>query len=148
MRGTNEADQLVGKGGDDVLLALAGNDTLLGGPGKDILYGGSHAEPAGGNKTMVGGDGNDTMMGGDGNDFLLGVPGPDKISGGNGNDVIDVLGVGKDVVTCGSGFDRVLADRADVVASDCEKEFVGERKIDAYFASIPEDFFEGLNPRF
>jgi hypothetical protein len=157
LRGTNGADNLMGKGGNDILLALAGNDTLLGGPGKDILYGGSLAEPSGGNKNMVGGDGNDallgglgsdTMAGGDGNDFLLGAPGPDKISGGDGNDVIDVLGAGKDVVACGSGFDRVIADRADVVAPDCERVFVGEREFDAFFASIPESFFEGLNPRF
>ena len=29
------------------------------------------------------------------------------------------------VVTCGGGFDRVLADAEDVVASDCEKVAVG-----------------------
>jgi hypothetical protein len=157
LRGTNGADQLVGKGGNDILLALAGNDTLLGGGGKDIIFGGSLAEPLGGTKNMVGGDGNDAffgglgsdnMVGGDGNDFLLGAPGPDKILGGAGNDVIDVLAAGKDVVSCGDGFDRVIADRADVVAPDCERVFVGERKFDAYFASIPASFFEGLHPRF
>ncbi len=137
LRGTNGADQLVGKGGNDVLLALAGNDTLLGGPGKDILYGGSRAEPSGGNKTLVGGDGNDTLLGALGSDIMV---------GGDGNDVIDVLGAGKDVVTCGGGFDRVLADRADLVAPNCERVFVGVRKIDAYFASIPASFFEDLPP--
>ena len=144
-------------------MALAGNDTLLGGPGKDILLGGNLAEPLGGNKTLVGGDGNDavnggldsdTMVGGDGNDFMYGgdfdqAPlAKDTFSGGDGNDVIDAINkpAGKDVVTCGDGFDRVLVDRADVVATDCERVFVGERKIDAYFASIPESFFEGLPP--
>ena len=124
LRGTNGADTLIGKGGNDVLFALAGDDTLLGGLGPD------------------------TMVGGDGNDFVLGAPGPDKISGGDGNDVIDVLAIAKDVVTCGGGLDRVLADRAVVVAPDCERVFVGERSVDAYFESIPESFFEGLNPRF
>jgi len=163
LRGTNGADTLIGKGGNDILLALAGNDTLLGGPGKDILYGGSLAEPSGGNKTMVGGDGNDaflgglgpdTMEGGDGNDYMYGgdafetPAAKDTISGGDGNDVIDVINktANEDVVTCGDGIDRVLADRADVVAPDCEMVFVGKRKIDAYFASIPENFFPGLAP--
>ena len=62
--------------------------------------------------------------------------------------MIDVINTpaGKDVVTCGGGFDRVIADRADVVAPNCELVFVGEEEIDEYFASIPEGFFEGLPP--
>ncbi len=163
LRGTNGADTLIGKDGNDILLALAGNDTLRGGDGKDILYGGSLAEPSGGNKTMGGGDGNDallggldsdTMVGGDGNDFMYGgdafetPAAKDTISGGDGNDVIDVINksANKDVVTCSDGFDRVIADRADVVAPDCERVVVGWRKIDAFFESIPESFFEGLAP--
>ena len=164
LRGTNGADTLIGKGGNDILLALAGNDTLLGGPGKDIVNGGSLAEPFGGNKNLVGGDGNDAvqgglgsdnMVGGDGNDFMFGgefAPPAvtDTLSGGAGDDVINVFNkpAGKDVVSCGGGFDRELADRADVVAPDCERVFVGERKIDAFFESIPESFWEGLHPRF
>ncbi len=160
LRGTNGADTLIGKGGNDILLALAGNDTLLGGSGKDIVNGGSLSRPLGGNKTLVGGDGNDAVqgglgsdngVGGNGNDLLLGgefvTPAAmDTISGGDGNDVIDVFNkpAGTDVVTCDGGFDRVLADRADVVAPDCERVFVGERKIDAFFESIPDSFFEGL----
>ncbi len=31
----------------------------------------------------------------------------------------------RDFVTCGSGFDRVGADRKDVVAPDCERVAVG-----------------------
>ena len=160
LRGTNGADTLIGKGGNDILLALAGNDRLLGGDGKDFLLGGSVAEPLGGNKTLRGGDGNDallggldsdTMVGGDGNDFMFGgdfdqAPfAKDTFYGGDGNDVIDVINTpaGKDLVTCGGGFDRVLADRADVVAPNCERVFVGLRKIDEYFASIPPSFFEG-----
>ncbi len=162
LQGTNEHDTLNGKGGDDVLLALAGNDTLLGGAGKDGLLGGSVAEPLGGHKTMAGGDGNDvvnggldsdTLVGGDGNDFFYGGDfepplARDTFSGGAGNDVLDVINkpAGKDVVTCGGGVDRVLADRADVVAPNCERVFVGLRKIDAYLKDIPESFWEGLPP--
>ena len=165
LRGTNGADTLIGKGANDILLALAGNDTLLGGPGKDLVNGGSLAEPLGGNKNLVGGDGNDaiqgglgsdTMVGGDGNDYMFGgdfgdfapPAAKDTLSAGAGNDVIDIFNkpAGKDVVACGSGFDRVLADRADVVAPDCERVFVGVRETDAYRASVPPSFFEGLPP--
>jgi Ca2+-binding RTX toxin-like protein len=162
LRGTNGADTLIGKGDNDILLALAGDDTLLGGPGKDFLLGGSIQEASGGNKTLEGGDGNDalfgglgsdTMVDGHGNDYMIGgefepPAAKDTLSAGAGNDVIDVFNkpAGKDVVACGSGFDRVLADRADVVAPDCERVLVGERKIDAFYESIPQSFFEGLNP--
>jgi hypothetical protein len=52
-----------------------------------------------------------------------------------------------DNFVCGKGFDRVLADRKDTVAPDCEKVFVGVRSADAFFRSTPESFFEGLNQR-
>ncbi len=164
LRGTSGADQLVGKGDNDLLLALAGDDTLLGGPGKDVVNGGNLAEPFGGDKNLVGGEGNDAVQGGlgsdnlvagEGNDLMLGgefapPAAKDTLSGGAGNDVIDVLNepAGKDVVTCGGGFDRVLADSKDEVAPDCEKVFVGERERDAFFESIPESFIEGLPPQF
>jgi len=164
LRGTNGDDNLIGKGGGDILLALAGDDTLLGGPGKDVVNGGSLAQPLGGHKNLVGGRGNDAvqgglgsdnMVGGDGNDFMVGgefepPAAKDILSAGAGNDVIDVLNTpaGTDVVTCGGGLDRVLADRADVVAPDCERVFVGARKGDAFFESIPESFFPGLHPIF
>ena len=165
LRGTNADDNLLGRGGNDILLALAGQDNLLGGPGKDIVNGGSLAEPFGGDKNLVGGEGNDAVQGGfgsddlmaqEGNDFMVGGefvprrPVEDTLSGGDGNDVIDVFNqpAGKDVVTCGGGFDRVLADRADAVAPDCEKVFIGSGSIDEFIESIPENFWEGLHPRF
>ncbi len=52
----------------------------------------------------------------------------------------------EDVVTCGGGFDRVLVDRKDVVASNCEKVVVGFGSFDAFFESIPQSFWEGLPP--
>ena len=164
LRGTNGDDNLLGKDGNDILLSLAGNDTLLGGPGKDVVNGGSLAEPFAGNKTLVGEDGNDAVqgglgsdnsVGGDGNDFMLGgefePPAvKDTLYRGAGDDVMDVFNkpTGKDVVTCGGGLDRVHADSKDLVAPDCERVFVGERKTDAFIESIPENFFEGLHPIF
>jgi Ca2+-binding RTX toxin-like protein len=164
LRGTKGDDNLIGKGANDTLLSLAGDDTLLGGPGKDVVNGGSFAEPLAGNKNLVGGEGNDAVqgglgsdnvLGGEGNDFMLGgefePPAvKDTLSGAEGNEVIDVLNepAGKDVVSCGSGIDRVLADRADVVSPDCEKVSIGSAAVDEFYNSIPQSFIDGLPPQF
>jgi Ca2+-binding RTX toxin-like protein len=145
-------------------LSLAGDDTLLGGPGKDVVNGGNLAEPFAGKKNLVGGEGNDAVQGGLGSDNVLGGEGNDlmvggefdtpavmdTLSGGEGNEVIDVLNqpAGKDVVTCGGGVDRVLADSKDVVSPDCEKVFIGPAAADRFFNSIPQSFIEGLPPQF
>ena len=136
LKGTNGADNLLGKGGNDTLFALAGNDNLLGGAGKDEVLGGDERNPKGGNKNLVGGSDNDVVytglgsdkaVGGTGNDLLVeektrGLS-TDTYSGDPGNDVFLVNNkpANKDIVACGSGFDRVLVDSKDVVASDCEQ---------------------------
>lgn len=56
LRGSSEADYLVGFGGNDRLLGLDGSDLLDGGLGNDILDGGS------GTDTLVGRAGNDTYV--------------------------------------------------------------------------------------
>jgi Ca2+-binding RTX toxin-like protein len=138
LRGTNGNDNLLGKGANDRLFALNGRDTLLGGPGKDWVD--THRTGARrGHKNLFGGPGNDIVIGGwdsdnvvgeEGNDLLFDGPDRDvaldKLSGGAGTDVIGVASLrlkatAADIVTCGSGFDRVVADTKDVVASDCEK---------------------------
>ena len=53
-----------------------------------------------------------------------------------------------DLVSCGDGFDRVLADRKDVLADDCEQVFIGLGSADEFFESIPQSFFAGLHPQF
>ena len=163
LRGTNKADNLLGRGANDILLALAGNDNLLGGPGKDIVYGGDENRLSGGNKNMVGGSGNDSVIGGRGSDIVLGeegndlvVDGPDRefatdnVSGGDGNDVVGAVNrpAFVDIVSCGGGFDRVIVDRKDVLAPDCEKVFFGLGSEDEFIESIPQSFFEGLHPQF
>jgi Ca2+-binding RTX toxin-like protein len=163
LRGTNKADNLLGRSANDILLALAGNDNLLGGPGKDIVYGGDENRQSGGNKNMVGGSGNDSVIGGRGSDIVLGeegndlvVDGPDRefatdnVSGGDGNDVVGAVNrpAFVDIVSCGGGFDRVIVDRKDVLAPDCEKVFFGLGSEDEFIESIPQSFFEGLHPQF
>jgi len=168
LRGTNKADTLIGKGGNDRLFSLAGTDNLLGGPGKDVVFGGrivgrccDDNDFSSGDKNVAGGPGNDqvnggkdsdNILGGRGNDYLFegaepGVAKIDNIFAGAGNDAVWVLNWsprGTDVVSCGSGFDRVLADRLDVIASDCERVFYGQRNIGTFFDSIPNSFWDGL----
>jgi Ca2+-binding RTX toxin-like protein len=166
LRGTNKADNLIGLGGYDRIFGLAGQDDMLGGPGKDLVVGGTLTRSFGGDKNVVGGRGNDALIGGldsdnvvgeEGNDLLIdgdnaevSVPQRDHLSGGDGNDVISPINkpADEDVVVCGSGFDRVLVDRKDVVAPDCEKVFVGFASVEAFTNSIPDSFFEGLPPPF
>ena len=166
LRGTNGNDNLIGKGGNDRLFALDGRDNLLGGPGKDLVA----PEPTGfssrGDKNLQGGPGNDRVLGGRGSDNVLGdtgndflIDGPtrefslDKVSSGDGNDVLLVENVPatKDIATCGGGFDRILADRKDLVAPDCERVRIAHGSLEEvrqqeeeFFASIPPSFFEGL----
>lgn len=47
----------------------------------------------------------DTLGGGDGNDFLFTFNRP----------------AARDIVGCGDGFDRVIADHKDLVGGDCER---------------------------
>ena len=170
LRGTDGDDTLVGKGGNDRLFSLAGDDTLRGGPGKDLVLGGrivgsccQDNDFSGGDKNLDGGPGNDEVNGGRGSDNIVGGRGNDllfegaepdvakidNISAGAGNDVVWVLNwspVGKDVLSCGSGFDRVLADRTDVIADDCERVFFGRSNIGTFFEDVPNSFWEGLPP--
>ena len=172
LRGTNGDDNLLGKGGDDNLFSLGGSDNLLGGPGKDNVISGNERRSGGGDKNLLGGPGNDIVIGGwdsdnvlgqEGNDFLADGPerdiALDNVSGGAGTDVIYVASLrlratAEDIVPCGSGFDRVLADTKDVVAPDCEKVVLfrgGSASeyfdlVDEFFAEVPPSFFEGLQP--
>src|SRR5918994_440424 len=168
LRGTNGDDNLIGKGGNDDLYALNGRDTLVGGPGKDVVADAPRGVWRRGDKILLGGPGNDIVFGARGSDNVLGDAGNDllfdgprrefsldKVSGGDGNDVllVDNAPAAKDIATCGGGFDRVLADSKDLVASDCERVRIvhGSREEvmqqeEEFFASIPQSFFEGLQP--
>ena len=146
--GTNEQRAL---GGNKNLVGGPGNDGFSGGRGSDNLLGGS------GNDFADGDRGSDNISGADGNDFLSdgGVLGgaKDNLSAGDGNDVIWTFNESskRDVVTCGGGFDRVLADRADMVAPDCERVARGHAAVEQLNQRIEESGFydrpsEGLAP--
>jgi Ca2+-binding RTX toxin-like protein len=55
-----------------------------------------------------------------GNDRLDGGRGTDLVVAGSGNDVVRSRDGTHDRITCGPGRDRVAADAADRVGSDCE----------------------------
>ena len=123
MVGTNRADHLDAKGGDDSIEGLGGGDRLLigglgddtvsGGAGEDVLVGYGFTGPSG---TDNGDTGADTLSGEDGPDYLQGGLGPDTLSGGEGEDFIsDGLGDhgspenSVDTIDGGRGNDRIFS---------------------------------------
>jgi Tol biopolymer transport system component len=87
-------------------LAWQARCTHRGGPGADRLRGGRSADLA------CGLLGDDSISGGGGSDRLFGEEGDDLLLARDG--VFDVIG-------CGPGRDRVVADRRDLVGRDCER---------------------------
>jgi Ca2+-binding RTX toxin-like protein len=169
--GKGGQDDLFGKGGSDNLSGGSGKDNVLGGDERRPGGGDKNLAGGEGNDFVVGGKGSDNLTGGGGNDFVTGGKGSDNIAGDGGTDLLfdgefrrgakedalsggggnDFLGplqapADRDLVKCGSGFDRVLADRKDRIAQDCEKVFVGLDSQDAFFGSFPRGFFRELPP--
>lgn len=106
IKGTKKVDRLRGTAGSDRMTGLGRNDVLRGLGGSDCLDGGN------GNDRVLGGTGNDKLVGGKGRDVLLGAAGKDTIRSRDGV---------RDIVKCGAGKDRVIADRKDRIAKDCER---------------------------
>jgi len=143
LTGTDNRDHIRALSGADTVDAKAGRDLVNAGRGKDTVQAGA------GRDIVLAGFGDDTVDGGPGPDLIFAQRGVDTISGGDGPDVLWALarkdvtkqadepadtldgGAGHDrfhvrdgepdKVTCGPGFDRVRADRKDVVANDCEQ---------------------------
>jgi hypothetical protein len=141
--GTSLADYLDGDGGDDLLQGLGGNDIERGRGGDDVARGGLGADTLGGdggrdllkgengndvlrgslgNDRLYGGDGSDRLFGEAGNDTLYGGPGRDQLEGGGQNDTIVSRDGIAETVRCGTGLDRVRADRSDRLLG-CERRF-------------------------
>jgi uncharacterized repeat protein (TIGR01451 family) len=114
LRGRAGNDCLYGGDGNDVLDGDGGNDSLWGSDGRDRLFGGS------GNDRLRGGAKADELHGDTGNDELAGGTGRDRVWGGPGNDTISARDGSRDVIVCGSGLDRVTADRRDRLRG-CER---------------------------
>ena len=123
--GSSERDVIRGFGGDDVIRANPGDrppayygrvdhDDVDGGIGNDVIYGGRGLD------VLRGGGGRDRIYGGRGADRIFGGPGADVIDAGPYHDRIRADDGTRDVVRCGEGTDRVVADRADKLV-DCER---------------------------
>lgn len=101
------------------MVAAGGATTadITGTSGADVLVGTSAGD------VIRGWRGDDRLSGLDGDDVIYGGRGADSIDGGSGNDTIESRDRddAPDVVTCGSGFDRVDADSSDRVSPDCEQ---------------------------
>lgn len=124
VRGSVEAEQIVGNSGHNMLAGLGGDDTIAGGSGNDILYGDDGNDLLSGNSgddeldggfgadTMSGWSGSDTLIGGAGNDELSGEDGDDVLDGGDGNDTMNG-GYGRDALSGGAGNDYMVGRQDD-----------------------------------
>jgi Ca2+-binding RTX toxin-like protein len=146
---------LVGGAGNDGVVGGIGSDNLLGGSGNDFVLGDNGSDSAvvgeAGKDLVVGGRGGDRIMGEEGTDLLTEGPLDDSwkdvLSGGDGDDIvfIDSVPARRDLLSCGSGFDWVAADRKDVVAPDCERVRV-LRGSEAEVIEQEAAFFESIPP--
>jgi serralysin len=120
--GSDFANRLLGRAGNDYISAYGGDDTVEGGDGADSLEGGFGAD------IVIGGDGadilsdnqgillpsegddgaEDSLYGGNGHDTLLAGAGADLLDGGADDDLL-TGGAGADLLIGGAGHD-VLAD--------------------------------------
>jgi Ca2+-binding RTX toxin-like protein len=128
VRGTLGDDLLPGLGGDDFVDGRAGNDTIQGGDGNDTLQGGT------GDDNINTGLGDDLVNGGDGNDRIGGMAGMDTVHGGAGDDFIAWNDPTGDIVFGDSGNDTILGGN---VAADVIDGGAGDDLIRA-FATSPE----------
>ena len=127
LRGDDDNDKVIGGSGKDRVRGGDDRDELFGGTGNDTLDGGTENDMLGGgagNDRLLGGAGNDRLYGEAGTDRLLGGGGRNIIDGGRGNDSIEARNGERDRIVCGSGTDRVRADRIDRLNS-CERVSFG-----------------------
>jgi len=108
-------DVIYGFGGDDIIYSFSGSDQVYAGAGEDYVDAGS------GTDIIVAGLGNDTVYGSNGSDFIYGNEGNDTLYGGNGNDTInggeddDTIygGADADSIEGGTGIDTASYEQSD-----------------------------------
>jgi Ca2+-binding RTX toxin-like protein len=142
LTGSNQADTLIGGGGDDSIFGAVGNDSIVGG---------------GGNDTINGAKGWDTILGGEGNDILTGATGDDSLDGGNGIDTASysistdgvtvnlTTGVGGSTIPTpgvGSGTDT-LVNIENVIGSAYNDSLTGDGGANVLTAGTGNDTLAG-----
>ncbi|HET6521965.1 MAG TPA: hypothetical protein VFG47_19410, partial [Geminicoccaceae bacterium] len=125
IRGTPQADDLVGTAAADRILAFEGDDLLRGLGGNDELFGQAGA---------------DRLFGAAGNDTLNGGPGNDRLNGGAGNDIL-IPGVGRDQLAGGAGADTFRMDNLRGGVNTIFDFTLGQDVIDV--SGLLADFQEG-----
>jgi Ca2+-binding RTX toxin-like protein len=123
LKATEEADVIVGLGGDDTIPGLGGNDLICGGPGNDVLYGQT------GRDRVAGGPGRDQVSGGGGRNRVEGGPDFDYA-----NYYLSPVGVDVDLATgtaSGEGTDALTgiesvfgSQLADSITGDAGSNYV------------------------
>jgi Ca2+-binding RTX toxin-like protein len=98
--GDDAANDLGGRGGEDLIVGLAGADVLAGDRGEDTVVGGAGAD------SVIGGQGDDLVRGGRGRDSLQGWRDDDVLSAGRGDDLLRG-GAGDDTLRGGGGADEM-----------------------------------------
>lgn len=163
--GDQNANDISGGAGHDILYGLDGNDTITGNNGNDTIYGWQGNDSANGGNghdkifadagddTVNGGNGNDNLYGwsgndvlsGDiGNDFISGDEGTDTITGGDGNDTVYTW-TGDDQIDAGTGNDYVFGDGGSdsVSGGDGNDILYGWEGADTINGGAGDDFIGG-----
>ena len=138
--GTEQDDDILGRGAEDTILAFGGNDTVHAngaddhvdaGVGDDEVYGGA------GPDSLAGGPDDDNLFGGKGGDSLTDYPNSyadhDELRGGGGNDRLEAFDNDyNDTLVCGPGNDDIvvfdlntLLLKHDEISATCEHRIPG-----------------------
>jgi len=125
-------------GGMDTAFGEGGNDLILGGGASDNISGGAGSDDLygdGGADTIDGDSGADTIFGGTGNDTLFGGNASDTIDGGTGDDIINGEGF-TDTLNGGDGDDTITGGgSADTIDGGADD--------DTLFGNNAGDFIDG-----
>ena len=120
----DNANNVAGTGGADILPGLGGNDTINGFGANDRVLGGDSRD------RLTGGNGIDTLQGGTGKDSLRGDAGGDNLAGGGGKDkfifqlISDSLTTARDSIF---DFNSGAGETIDVSAIDARPSAVGDQ---------------------
>lgn len=147
IRGSDLANVIDGKAGNDVIDGRGGKDLIRGDTGNDAINGGDLHD------TLYGGGGHDTIRGGNGNDYLDGNADQDYLAGEEGNDTLwggtgfDTLsgGAGNDYLTGGNNSDILSGQSGDDIlyGDDGNDTLYGYEDNDTLIGGMGNDTLEG-----
>ena len=138
-------DRLYGGAGADIIDSGDGADLVDGGDGDDVIYGFGSGTEIGGFDQLVGGSGNDKIYGGEGVDKLSGGAGDDELYGEGNTDPFTHGGDGNDYLDGGSSGDNLYGDNGDdfVYGSDDQDIVQGDAGDDILRPGKPSQAING-----